>query len=181
MYLEPRNSRLLLPNGNSLVTPEEYARRLLKEGEVPPFIKVEKSKDVVTYETIYGVSVSMDEEPLPLEHQVYPVVDLEMLMFGNIDKLPRLQEVLDTHGDKAAERLSVELSFFQKENSYLIFKLVELVKQFKSDGVVWGVGRGSSCASLLLYVLEVHDVDPLKYDIPFHELTKEGSNEYQAS
>lgn len=38
--------------------------------------------------------------------------------------------------------------------------------------VVRGVGRGSSCASLVLFLLGVHFVDPVLYDIPLMEFFK---------
>lgn len=39
-------------------------------------------------------------------------------------------------------------------------------------GVVRGVGRGSSCASLVLFLLGVHMVDPVLYKIPVTEFFK---------
>jgi DNA polymerase III alpha subunit len=50
--------------------------------------------------------------------------------------------------------------------------LVYTIDTFKKNNVVWGVGRGSSCASYLLYLLEVHSVDPVKYEIPLEEFFK---------
>ena len=38
--------------------------------------------------------------------------------------------------------------------------------------VVRGVGRGSSCASLVLFLLGVHLVDPVLYDVPMTEFFK---------
>ena len=35
----------------------------------------------------------------------------------------------------------------------------------KENCVIWGVGRGSSVASYVLYLLEVHQVDSLHYDL----------------
>lgn len=42
--------------------------------------------------------------------------------------------------------------------------------------VVRGVGRGSSCACLVLFLLGVHHVDPVFYDIPMTEFFKPPSD-----
>jgi DNA polymerase III alpha subunit len=35
----------------------------------------------------------------------------------------------------------------------------------KSNDVIWGVGRGSSVASYVLYILGVHRIDSMYYDL----------------
>jgi DNA polymerase III alpha subunit len=40
------------------------------------------------------------------------------------------------------------------------------------NNVVWGVGRGSSVASYVLYLLGVHKIDSLKYNLDIHEFLK---------
>ena len=44
--------------------------------------------------------------------------------------------------------------------------------KFIQNNVIWGVGRGSSVASYLLYLLGIHLIDPLKYDLDIHEFLK---------
>jgi len=51
----------------------------------------------------------------------------------------------------------------------LIRTLAYVVYVFNLNRQVWGVGRGSSCASLLLYLIGLHQVDPIKYGIPLEE------------
>jgi DNA polymerase III alpha subunit len=50
--------------------------------------------------------------------------------------------------------------------------LLYVTHRFKEDGVLWGVGRGSSCASLIMYLLGINKVDPVKYNIPAEEFFK---------
>ena len=40
------------------------------------------------------------------------------------------------------------------------------------NNVVWGLGRGSSTASYILYLLGVHKIDSLYYDLPIEEFLK---------
>lgn len=65
------------------------------------------------------------------------------------------------------EKELVEIKVRKLENFFkcLIYAITEL----DSAGVVRGVGRGSACASLALYLMGVHLVDPIKFDIPLVE------------
>lgn len=50
--------------------------------------------------------------------------------------------------------------------------LVWVTDTMRTNQVLWGLGRGSSCASLILFLLGVNKVDPVKYDIPMEEFYK---------
>jgi len=47
----------------------------------------------------------------------------------------------------------------------LLRYLKYLVDTMKSNNIIWGVGRGSSVASYVLYLLGVHRVDSMYYDL----------------
>ncbi len=50
--------------------------------------------------------------------------------------------------------------------------LIYIRDKFRENNVVWGVGRGSSCACLIFWLLDINRVDPVKYDIPMEEFFK---------
>jgi DNA polymerase III alpha subunit len=52
--------------------------------------------------------------------------------------------------------------------------MVYVIDTFKKNNVIWGVGRGSSVSSYILYLLEVHDVDSVMYDLDFNEFLRVG-------
>jgi DNA polymerase III alpha subunit len=41
-----------------------------------------------------------------------------------------------------------------------------------AKNIVWGVGRGSSCSSYLLYLLGLHEVDVVKYDVDISDFIR---------
>ena len=47
-----------------------------------------------------------------------------------------------------------------------------MVQVMRDNNIVWGVGRGSSVASYLLYILGVHKVDSHKYELDIKEFLK---------
>ena len=71
------------------------------------------------------------------------------------------------------QRLVDELEAFKSRN---MFDLLRWLKYFvdtcEKDGVVWGVGRGSSVASYVLFLLGVHSVDSIKYNLDWQEFLR---------
>jgi DNA polymerase III alpha subunit len=47
-----------------------------------------------------------------------------------------------------------------------------IVDTLRKNNVVWGVGRGSSIASYALFLIGIHKIDSIKYDIPITEFFK---------
>jgi len=71
------------------------------------------------------------------------------------------------------DRVEMELSMFIHHNLIDVLKYLKyLVDTMRSNNVVWGVGRGSSVASYCLYLLDVHKIDSLKYDLDIKEFLK---------
>lgn len=72
------------------------------------------------------------------------------------------------------DRVSKELELFAKHEMFdLLFYLKYLVDVMRNNKIVWGVGRGSSVASYVLYLIGVHKIDSIKYDLDIHEFLKE--------
>jgi DNA polymerase III alpha subunit len=72
------------------------------------------------------------------------------------------------------ERLIKELEEYRKRNLLdLLRQMKYIVDTLKENHVIWGVGRGSSVASYVLFLLNVHKIDSVKYDLPLEEFFKE--------
>jgi len=86
-----------------------------------------------------------------------------------IDKLVALAEQ-ENYSDKEkadrAVRVSKELKLYEKHTLFDVLRvLIFVINTLNNEGVVWGVGRGSSVSSYVLYLLQVHDVDSVKYEL----------------
>ena len=67
-------------------------------------------------------------------------------------------------------RLADELAQIEERNMTELFcSLIYVLTTLKESNTIWGVGRGSSCASLVLFLIGIHKVDPVKFDIPLSE------------
>lgn len=65
-----------------------------------------------------------------------------------------------------ANRVSQELILYKKHGVEDVLRvLIFVINTLNNQGVVWGVGRGSSVSSYVLYLIQVHDVDSFKYGL----------------
>ena len=75
--------------------------------------------------------------------------------------------------DPELQRVADELMLFQERD---LFDLLRWLKYFvdtmRKHKVVWGVGRGSSVASYVLYLIGVHRINSMYYDLDISEFLK---------
>ena len=75
--------------------------------------------------------------------------------------------------DPELQRVADELMLFQERD---LFDLLRWLKYFvdtmRANQVVWGVGRGSSVASYVLYLIGVHKINSMYYDLDISEFLK---------
>jgi hypothetical protein len=71
------------------------------------------------------------------------------------------------------QRCGEELLLYQERNLFDLLKYLKyLVDVMKQNNVIWGVGRGSSVASYVLYKLGVHRIDSMYYNLDIHEFLR---------
>lgn len=82
-----------------------------------------------------------------------------------------LYNLCKTHDQ--TNRVTQELELFSKYNMIdLLFFLKYLVDIMKENKIVWGVGRGSSVSSYVLFLIGVHKIDSIKYNLDIQEFLK---------
>lgn len=77
--------------------------------------------------------------------------------------------------DKLAylNRVEEELALYKARNLYPVLQtLIYIVDTMRKNNIVWGVGRGSSVASYCLYLIGVHKIDSIKYNLNIREFLK---------
>ena len=50
--------------------------------------------------------------------------------------------------------------------------LIYFVDTIRANNVVWGVGRGSSVSSFCLFLIGVHKINPLLYNLDYREFLR---------
>lgn len=105
------------------------------------------------------VSLSVDEYDLLNQRN--------WLMPDEYKELDIAQHIIDLcKTDAEIQRAGQELLMFQERNLFNLLKYLKyLVDTMQSNNIIWGVGRGSSVASYVLYLLGVHKIDSMYYDL----------------
>lgn len=119
----------------------------------------------------------VDQEKLP-----YPVPRLKIdscnWFVPNEYKNMDIEKFLvDQCPESNQSRLLDEIALFKKHNMVPVLTAMKyLVDTLRKHGIVWGVGRGSSVASYALFLIGVHKIDSVKYDLPIIEFFKGEKN-----
>jgi DNA polymerase III alpha subunit len=62
---------------------------------------------------------------------------------------------------------------YKKHNMVDVLKAMKyIVDTLRANNLVWGVGRGSSVSSYCLYLIGIHKIDSIKYNLPISEFFK---------
>jgi len=77
-----------------------------------------------------------------------------------------------THAEQL-QRVGTELLLYQERDLFPLLQfLLYMVDTMRANSIIWGVGRGSSVASYVLYLIGVHKVDSLYYDLDITEFLR---------
>lgn len=90
-------------------------------------------------------------------------------------KLDIYNYILDKCPDEPKEmaRVCEEMHEYEKRGLFNLLRfLVYLIDVMRENNMVWGVGRGSSVASFCLFLIGVHKINPLQYDLNITEFLR---------
>jgi DNA polymerase III alpha subunit len=75
--------------------------------------------------------------------------------------------------DSELQRAGMELLLFQERDMFDLLKYLKyLVDTMRENNIIWGVGRGSSVSSFVLYLIGIHKINSLYYDLSIEEFLK---------
>lgn len=132
----------------------DFNDTIILEDNIPKLIQYVESK----------VSVSEFDELkqstwyMPIEYQTMDIAKYVL------DKCTNEEEL---------QRAGQELLMFQEREMFpLLCYLKYLVDTMREHNVVWGVGRGSSVASYVLFLIGIHRINSLYYGLSIDEFLK---------
>ena len=71
------------------------------------------------------------------------------------------------------QRAGEELLMFQERDMLILLKYLKyLVDTMRNNNIVWGVGRGSCVSSFVLFLIGIHKINPIYYDLDVSEFLK---------
>ena len=127
--------------------------------DIKQFNKVAKELEL---NDISGVSRVSKEFNIP---QHYKEIDIEKYIHNKL---------IGSDSDESVKaRVEMELAMYKERNLFPVLQLlIYIIDTMRKHKLVWGVGRGSSVSSYLLYILGIHKVDSYKYRLDITEFLK---------
>lgn len=122
--------------------------------------------DLEHLRTHLEMDVSVDQYHKQMQDQWY--------MPDEYKKLDIAKFVLDQcRSDHEMQRVGQELLLYQERNLFDLLRYLKyLVDLMRKHKIVWGVGRGSSVASYVLFLIGIHKIDSLYYNLDVGEFLK---------
>lgn len=75
--------------------------------------------------------------------------------------------------EEELQRAGQELLMFQERDMFTVLKYLKyLVDTMRKNNIVWGVGRGSSVASFVLFLIGIHRINSLYFQLEIGEFLK---------
>ena len=91
--------------------------------------------------------------------------------YANINVLEWLLERCQS--DEERHRVQLEYSLFEKKKFIKVLQfLIYFVDTLRANNIVWGVGRGSSVSSFCLFLIGVHKINPMLYNLDITEFLR---------
>ena len=89
-------------------------------------------------------------------------------------EIDTLQWLLDKcQNNKEKMRVTEEYKLFEKKKFIKVLQfLIYFIDTLRANNVVWGVGRGSSVASFCLFLIGVHKINPMLYNLDHKEFLR---------
>jgi DNA polymerase III alpha subunit len=127
---------------------------------------VERPESLLTWSFPYNQDTSVPEFHLtqqmswhmPAEYKTLDIAEYVLSLCSNEAEL---------------QRCGAELLMYQERNLFDLLRYLKyLVDVMTQNCVIWGVGRGSSVASFVLYKLRVHRIDSMYYNLDISEFLR---------
>jgi DNA polymerase III alpha subunit len=175
------DTRILRFDGVSIVNPEFICEFLLK-GIAPSELRTSVCDEEIElfnkFSPTNPIKLAVNESikfdltwQLPKQYQD---LNVQEYLFERFSQRSTKFGYSDAQFNEAAERVLYEYSAFKRNGLLDLLRcLIYVLDEFKKHDIIYGVGRGSSCASFILYLMGVHMVDPIKYKISVHEFFRE--------
>lgn len=114
--------------------------------------------------------VSINDQP-PVSHRVrantwmipdeFKAIDVEAYCVARCTTSDEIARVKHEMGLYRARRLEPLLQAF-----------IHMIDVFRKNNIVWGIGRGSSVASYVLYLIGVHKINPMAHGLTIEEFLR---------
>lgn len=170
------NDRTLWFDGHSSLDTDSIGKLILNGTPLEKIHPYEIDSDVKQFNLAYSekkLSIKHDIERLSTDWdipEIYKNINLKQHLYEKMVDVAIRDKLNDGQILERWERVKQELKLFKDYNiEELIKGIIYIIDTFEENDIVWGTGRGSSCACYSLYLIGLHDVDSVLYDLDLRE------------
>ena len=160
---------------NPIFTEQDLFDALYKGQTLASGLIVESSSDIKQLEEVSGIKFA---EPYPSNLEV-SIEDYDMacqqdwFMPDEYKNMDIEEYLVNVCPKEHYQRVVEELQEYRARNMLDLLRWLKyFVDTCENNNVLWGVGRGSSVASYVLFLLGVHSVDSIKYNLDWQEFLR---------
>jgi DNA polymerase III alpha subunit len=176
----PLNDRILWFDGDSTVEPDVIADMVLKGMKLKRGIYVsEVTDEIEQFNQIsdYQLEEKTENRPFQFDWNIpekYQTMNLRKFLLKKLEaEVERNDALTEEDVDTRLERIDEELELYYTSNLNLLLRTtVFIIDTFREKNIVWGVGRGSACSSYILYLIGIHDIDSVHYDLDIRDFLR---------
>jgi DNA polymerase III alpha subunit len=148
-----------------LQDPNRTIKRALVENEIKfdEVLQLENAPELIQYNKLDMTVEQFDNQMQSnwLMPEQYKTMDIAQYVLNQCQ------------GEAELQRAGEELLLFQERDMFVLLRYLKyLVDTMRENNIVWGVGRGSSVASFVLFLLGIHRINSLYYDLSIDEFLK---------
>jgi len=166
--------RVLWYDGDSTVNPHDVLR-LSTPGN--PLCVTELTDDIKQYNRLVSaeehITVKEALRDFDMSWNIpdeFKNIDVNTYLYNKLFLTESDENLTNDEMQVRMKRVAQELALFKKFKLYDVLRtIIYVIDTFTHRNVVWGVGRGSSVASYVLYLIGVHDIDSVKYGLDINE------------
>lgn len=162
---------------NPIFSEQDIFEALYKGQTLSPVMMVEKTPETEKLEEQLGFIFPL---PYPASFDV-DVEEYDHATQSNWNmpdeyKLMDIEQWIRDQGppwDPNFTRIEEELAAYKARDMLDLLRWLKyFVDTCSKEQVLWGLGRGSSVASYVLYLIGVHNIDPIKYNLDWQEFLR---------
>jgi len=168
-------NRFLCYDGDIIISPDKIMELMLTHKNLDKNIFVDEITEDINQLNKYRlnkIKIKSDFKDLDFSWNIpeeFKDINIEQFVFNKLIENFKL----DSNYNGRIIRTKKELDKFKNYNLYdFLNVLIYVVYVFEKHNIVWGVGRGSSVSSFVLYLIGIHDIDSYKYNLTFEDFLK---------
>lgn len=181
LYFEDLEDRRLWIDGESTYSSKALKDKILSGEDIHNSLIHDRDDSIARLEKLTELSFfsknSPDFKKLNSEFlypEEYNDIDLENFFIEKAVERVNLKEKSKREQEEIINRIFEELRLYRNKNLIDVLRLsMYIIDTFKEQNVVWGPGRGSSCCSFLLFLIGIHDIDSIKFELDVIEFLRD--------